>query len=359
VRAKAALLLLLLLLLSSTAARAPMPEPDVDVGVRFPRVVRVETTNSSRRAIPVRELLGERFDVATLPPRTPLTLWIEQHEATEKLVAFRIDVDGAPFLAMLAQVDDPGLCGQGCEVFVDDDGVTLAGRTLASPVDAWTVSSRVGVREHPISHRRRFHAGTDYAAPIGTPVLSVQDGVVVRVARSWTAGRFVVVLHDDGSEAKYLHLDAQAVTEKQRLHKGELVGVVGQTGRVTGPHLHFELRDRQRCPLDMTVARWPGRAQLDDESVRALRLRKHLLDQPTTSWAATIAAVQPPRRSAVDVAGLMTLLTRVSSGPLRHGRRRGPTIKAEAGTRGSRVSRSRSWRRRRRRRSRRRCRRSR
>lgn len=294
-------------------ARAPLPEPWVDVGVQFARVVRIETTNSSRRAIQVRELLGERFDVATLPPRTPLTLWIERAAGLpDKLVAFRIDVDGAPFTAMLAQLDDPGFCGRGCEVFVDDDGVTLAGHTLASPVDAWTISSRVGVRIHPLSHRRRFHSGTDYAAPIGTPVLSVQDGVVVRVARSWTAGRFVVVLHDDGSEAKYLHLDAQAAVEKQRLRKGELVGVVGQTGRVTGPHLHFELRDRLRCPLDMTVARWPGRAAVDDEGVRELRLRRHLLDRPITSWPAALAAVKEERKSAVDAADVVALLFRGS-----------------------------------------------
>ncbi len=292
-------------LVSATSARAPDRPPHVDVRFQQPLVRRLETSNSDRRAIEVRELLAERFDIATLPAGTPLTLWLEDDGDGERLVGFRVFVDSRPFTALLAQVDDPGLCGLGCEVFVDDDGVTLAGTTLASPVDAWTISSRVGVREHPLSHRRRFHAGTDYAAPIGTPVFSVQAGSVARVARSWTAGRFVVVRHDDGSEAKYLHLDQQAVVEGQRLSRGDVIGVVGKTGRVTGPHLHFELRDALRCPLDMAAARWPGLARVDGVAARTLQLRRLLLDQPTTSWPSTWEASPAPRKSAVDAAELL------------------------------------------------------
>ncbi len=300
----------LVVALASTESRAPPPPPDVDTAVRLPRVVRSETTNSARASLAIKELLAERVDVAHLPPRTPITIWREQASPGRpaRVVGFRVDVDGAPFTALLAQVGDMSFCRTwgggadgGCEALVDDDGVTLQGDTLASPVDAWTVSSRVGERIHPISHRRRFHAGTDYAAPIGTPVLSVKDGVVVKATRSWTAGRFVVVRHDDGSEAKYFHLDERLVEEKARVQKGDLIGVVGKTGRVTGPHLHFELRDARRCPVDMPVARWPGQARVDDDEARVLALRLRMLDVRLSGWPATVHAMPPARTSGIDL----------------------------------------------------------
>lgn len=288
----------------STTAAAPPPQPHVDTGVVLPNVEVVHTSNSRRAALPIKELLAERVDIATLPAGTPITIW-KQDGA---IVGFRVDVDGRAVTALRANVDDFAFSG---EAFVDDAGVSLAGDTLASPVDAWMVSSKVGERIHPISHRKRFHAGTDYAAPIGTPVMSVKDGVVVKSTRSWSAGRYVVVRHDDKSESKYFHLDERWVEEGQRVKKGDLVGVVGKTGRVTGPHLHFELRDRRGVPLDMTVERWPGRARVDGDEAKALAFRLRLLDgDGRVSWSADVEAVPPERHSDVDVGAFFDSVVR-------------------------------------------------
>lgn len=298
-------LLALASLLSTSASAPPLP-PHVDVGVRLPRVVVTHTSNSQRAGIAVRELLAERVDVAGLPPRTPISIWreVDDERHTSRIVGFRVVVDGRPLTALRSRVNDVAFCGAAevCEAFVDNDGVTLDGSTLASPVDAWTVSSRVGERIHPISHRRRFHAGTDYAAPMGTPVVSVMSGEVIRSARSWTAGRFVVVRHDDRSEAKYFHLDERFVEAGQRVARGDLVGVVGKTGRVTGPHLHFEMRDRRGTPLDMAAERWPGRARVDVEDLEALQFRLRLIAGTAGAlWPLGLDAVPAARHSDFDL----------------------------------------------------------
>ena len=124
-------------------------------------------------------------------------------------------------------------------------------------------ASRVGVREHPVTHLIRWHAGTDYAAPIGTPVRAAGDGVVTKWTRSWTGGKLLVIKHDDGYETKYMHLDDKMpnIAEGVRVHEGQQIAFVGKTGRVTGPHLHFEVRDRWYTPLDSVALTHAG--QLD------------------------------------------------------------------------------------------------
>ncbi len=288
---------------SSSPASAPPPQPDVDVGAAVPVVDIVVTSNSRRASLPIKELLAERVDLATLPPRTPITIW-KQDGA---IVGFRVDVDGAPFTVLRAHVGDFAfVAGAGNDaVFVDDNGGTLVGDTLASPIDAWMVSSRVGERIHPISHRKKFHAGTDYAAPVGTPVMAVKDGVVTKSTRSWGAGRFIVVRHGDKSESKYFHLDERWVEEGARVKKGDVIGVVGKTGRVTGPHLHFELRDARGVPLDMAAERWPGRLRVDDDEAKLLAFRIRLLNaDPRVRWIADVEAVPAPRHSDVDLGEL-------------------------------------------------------
>lgn len=302
-------------------ASAPPVPPFVDVAARPPAVVTLETSNSARASVLVRELLGERFDIAHLPPRTPIRIWRDRGA----VVGFDVDVDGDgfddddDFVALRARYGDFAAChaladdgadvdGDGdCVAFADQDGASLAGAVLASPVDAWVVSSRVGERIHPITKRRRFHAGTDYAAPIGTPVVSIADGVVTASQRSWGAGRYVVVRHDDGSESKYFHLDERAVERGARVQQGDLVGVVGKTGRVTGPHLHFELRDARGVPIDMAAARWPGSVSVDDDGRADLAARlRWLRAPPTRGWPSTITATPPGRHSDVDVGAALT-----------------------------------------------------
>ena len=337
---------LLLAATTSTPAAAPPPPCDVDVGAAVPSVDVIVTTTASPLALPIKELLAERFDVAALPPGTAVTIWRRADgRRDDDIVGFRVHIDGRDGVADVFTALRADTHAGGGAVFVDSDGVSLAGDTLASPVDAWAVSSRVGERIHPITHRKRFHAGTDYAAPVGTPVVVVRDGVVTKSARLWSAGRFVVVRHDDKSESKYFHLDERLVEAGQRLKKGDLVGVVGKTGRVTGPHLHFELRDARGVPVDMAAERWPGTLRVDDAERRALALRVRLLDDAgLPRWCRDLSALPAARVTAVDLDAVVDAVVDVAR--VRAAARRGRRRASHGADRGAAAARR--WRRRRR-----------
>ena len=88
----------------------------------------------------------------------------------------------------------------------------------------------------------RMHAGTDFAAPIGTPVYATADGVVTEAGWSSGYGRLIKIQHEFGIETRYAHLNAIRVTVGQRVSRGERIGDMGNSGRSTGPHLHYEVR---------------------------------------------------------------------------------------------------------------------
>ncbi len=107
------------------------------------------------------------------------------------------------------------------------------------------ISSLFGFRLHPISGDQRFHAGTDIAAPQGTPVLAAQDGIVSAAGEAGGYGLMVVLEHDLEEatlESRYAHLSEIFVESGKAVKKGDVVGLVGSTGNSTGPHLHFEMR---------------------------------------------------------------------------------------------------------------------
>ncbi len=104
------------------------------------------------------------------------------------------------------------------------------------------ISSVFGWRTHPITGDRRFHSGTDLAAPTGTPVLAAADGTVQ--AANWMGGYglTVIVNHASAQQTLYAHLSELFVQPGQRVEQGTVIGRVGSTGNSTGPHLHFEVR---------------------------------------------------------------------------------------------------------------------
>jgi murein DD-endopeptidase MepM/ murein hydrolase activator NlpD len=96
------------------------------------------------------------------------------------------------------------------------------------------------VRLHPIFNTRQAHLGVDYAAPTGTPALTVGDGVVSFAGRQGGYGNVVKVRHGNGHETLYAHLSKIHVRQGQTVQKAQRIGDVGSTGWSTGPHLHFE-----------------------------------------------------------------------------------------------------------------------
>jgi murein DD-endopeptidase MepM/ murein hydrolase activator NlpD len=110
------------------------------------------------------------------------------------------------------------------------------------PVEGARLTSPFGVREHPILGGRRAHKGVDLAAPRGTPVYAPADGYVKMAERFGSYGNFIELEHGGEMETRYGHLSGFNVKEGEQVHKGDVIGYVGSTGRSTGPHLHYEVR---------------------------------------------------------------------------------------------------------------------
>ena len=113
---------------------------------------------------------------------------------------------------------------------------------LASPMEFSRVTSGFAMRMHPILNRMRQHNGVDYAAPKGTPVRSVGDGVVEFAGWQNGYGNVIEVRHGNAKTTLYAHLSRMDVRKGQRVEQGQHIGAVGATGWATGPHLHFEFR---------------------------------------------------------------------------------------------------------------------
>ena len=137
---------------------------------------------------------------------------------------------------------------------------TLAGESLrraflASPMEFSRVTSGFKMRFHPILQAWRAHLGVDYAAPVGTAVRTVADGVVEFAGVQNGFGNVVMVKHGNNNVTVYAHLSRIGVRTGQSVSQGQNVGAVGQTGWATGPHLHFEFRINGQHRDPITIAR--------------------------------------------------------------------------------------------------------
>ena len=134
----------------------------------------------------------------------------------------------------------------GGEVLTPGSDTTLADGALQWPLPvAGTITSPQGYRTDPITGEVSYHSGTDIAVPEGTPILAAADGTVTvaNALDSWggSYGYYVKLDHGDGLTTLYAHCSSICVTAGQQVKAGEVIAYVGQTGRVTGPHLHFEV----------------------------------------------------------------------------------------------------------------------
>ncbi len=110
------------------------------------------------------------------------------------------------------------------------------------PVTQFRFTSPFGVRVDPFNHTASMHPGIDMAAPTGTPVYATADGVVGRAEWAGGYGNLVQLEHGKGLETRYGHLSQILVHDGQHVRRGDLIALVGSTGRSTGSHLHYEVR---------------------------------------------------------------------------------------------------------------------
>ena len=121
----------------------------------------------------------------------------------------------------------------------DNGSLTLPARL---PFAAASVTSRFGLRVHPLRGGWQPHSGVDMAAPAGSPIVATMDGVVGKAGWAGGYGWRIDVLHEGGVQTRYAHLSRFNVSEGQAVKQGDVIGFVGSTGDSTGPHLHYEVR---------------------------------------------------------------------------------------------------------------------
>jgi murein DD-endopeptidase MepM/ murein hydrolase activator NlpD len=126
--------------------------------------------------------------------------------------------------------------------YFDLNGQSKKRAFLASPMEFSRVTSGFAMRFHPLAQSWRQHLGVDYAAPTGTAVRTVGDGVVEFAGRQNGYGNVIKVKHGNERSTLYAHLSRIDVRQGQRVEQGQRIGAVGATGWATGPHLHFEFR---------------------------------------------------------------------------------------------------------------------
>jgi murein DD-endopeptidase MepM/ murein hydrolase activator NlpD len=155
---------------------------------------------------------------------------------TGRVLSAELESSGKTHQAIWFQ--EPGQKGG----YYQPNGNSLAASYLASPVEFSRISSGFAMRLHPVLNSWRQHNGTDFAAPTGTAVRAVGDGMVEFAGQQSGYGNIVVIKHRNNQETAYAHLSRIDVKTGQNVNQGQFIGAVGSTGWATGPHLHFEFR---------------------------------------------------------------------------------------------------------------------
>ena len=144
--------------------------------------------------------------------------------------------------------------------FYEASGVGEQRRGLLAPVPG-AVTSNFGMRRHPILGYRRMHAGIDFKARYGTPIVAVSDGRVSAAGRAGGCGIAVRLEHGGGLATRYCHMSQMAVRSGQQVRRGQVIGYVGSTGLSTGAHLHYEMYRGGRA-INPASVQFVSRAEL-------------------------------------------------------------------------------------------------
>ena len=125
----------------------------------------------------------------------------------------------------------------------DKNGKSVKKALMKTPINGARLSSPFGMRKHPIDGFNKMHRGTDFAAPMGTPIMASGDGVIKKAGWCGGGGNCVVIKHNSTYQTVYAHMSkfARGIRNGVRVKQAQIIGYVGSTGKSTGPHLHYEV----------------------------------------------------------------------------------------------------------------------
>ena len=125
----------------------------------------------------------------------------------------------------------------------DNNGKSVQKALMKTPINGARLSSKFGMRKHPIDGYNKMHRGTDFAAPKGTPIMASGNGKIIKAKWCGGGGNCVKIKHNSTYSTVYAHMSkfAKGIKKGARVKQGQIIGYVGSTGKSTGPHLHYEV----------------------------------------------------------------------------------------------------------------------
>ena len=132
---------------------------------------------------------------------------------------------------------------EGSEGHYDKNGKSIEKALMKTPINGARLSSSFGMRKHPIDGFNKMHRGTDFAAPLGTPIMASGSGRIVKAGWCGGGGNCVKIKHNSTYQTVYAHMSkfARGIKTGKKVKQGQIIGFVGSTGKSTGPHLHYEV----------------------------------------------------------------------------------------------------------------------
>jgi len=168
---------------------------------------------------------------------------------------------------------------KGNEGHFDQNGKSVEKALMKTPINGARLSSAFGMRKHPIDGYNKMHRGTDFAAPMGTPIMASGSGVVTRARWCGGGGNCVKIKHNSTYETIYAHMKnfARGIKEGVRVKQGQIIGYVGSTGKSTGPHLHYEVIENGK-QINSQKLRLPSGKTLKGKNRELFEVKRIKLD---------------------------------------------------------------------------------
>ena len=144
----------------------------------------------------------------------------------------------------------------------DENGKSIKKALMKTPINGARLSSPFGMRKHPIVGFNKMHRGTDFAAPLGTPIMASGDGIVIKAGWCGGGGNCVKIKHNTTYQTIYAHMSkfSNLAVPGSRIKQGQIIGYVGSTGMSTGPHLHYEVIENGKKVNSQTLKLPPGKS---------------------------------------------------------------------------------------------------
>ena len=167
----------------------------------------------------------------------------------------------------------------GSIAYFTPDGKSIEKSLMRTPINGAKLSSRYGFRIHPILGYNQMHQGTDFAAPVGTPVMASGAGTVEYSGWKGGYGKFISIRHSPVYQTNYAHLQdyAKGIRRGTRVQQGQVIGYLGSTGSSTGPHLHYEVIVNGKKENSQTL-KLPSAAPLEDNNKNFFEIQKRNID---------------------------------------------------------------------------------